>query len=223
MIRRALHPTLLAAAVLAAVLASIVAVGPADAARLITGSQIKSRTIELRHLAPSARPKPAPAGTRGETGPAGPAGLAGPAGPAGPAGSIGPAGPAGPAGGGGSGQLAVTAVNGPAGAQCASGGGACQVGVSVATCPAGTVVVGGGFTTQSIRNTVLQAARLSSTTYGVTAGNEYHEGNAIHAQAICAPGSGAAARSAAGPSMSRADFDDLVASYRAAAAADSAR
>ena len=97
------------------------------------------------------------------------------------------------------------------------------MGQSVATCPAGTVVVGGGFTSQSIRNSVLQAARLSSTTYGVAAGNEFHEDNAIQAQAICASGSAAAARSAGTPSTSRAEFDDLVAAYRAAAAADSRR
>ena len=215
------RPSLLAVgAILVALLASIIAVGPADAARLITGKQIKPRTIELRHLAPSARPKTGPVGPRGATGPAGPQGATGPAGPqgaTGPAGTPGPPGPAGPAGpGGGSGPLSVTSVQGPTDAQCASGGGACQVGESIATCPAGSVVVGGGYVSQSIRNTVLEARRASSTSYRVTAGNEYHDSNAITAQAICVPGS-AAARNA--HTTTDDELDDTAHPYRASAAA----
>ncbi len=85
--------------------------------------------------------------------------------------------------------MSVTAVQGPADAQCASGGGSCQVGESIATCPAGTVVVGGGYLLKNIRNTILEARRVSDTSYRVTAGNEYHDSNAITAQAICASGS----------------------------------
>ena len=215
------RPSLLAAgAILVALLASIIAVGPADAARLITGKQIKPRTIELRHLAPSARPKSGPAGPQGATGPAGPQGATGPAGPqgaTGPVGTPGPAGPAGPAGG--SGSLSVTAVQGPTDAQCASGGGACQIGESIATCPAGSVVVGGGYVSQSIRNTVLETRRVSNTSYRVSAGNEYHDSNAITAQAICAPGS-AATRNA---HTTAGQLDDTTKRYRTSAAAHADR
>jgi collagen triple helix repeat protein len=86
-----------------------------SAARLITGKQVKDRSLTEKDLS-----RKAIAALRGRPGRAGPAGLAGPVGPvgpAGPAGSQGPQGPPGPQGAPGSpASLAQAVVDGdPAG------------------------------------------------------------------------------------------------------------
>ena len=94
-----------------AIIALVVAMsGSALAGGLITSSQIKDGTIQVRDLSPQAiqlpprpagpqgtgrpgRPTTATTATTASPGPPGPQGPAGPAGPMGPAGAMGPAGP----------------------------------------------------------------------------------------------------------------------------------
>lgn len=87
-----------------AVLSVFAAPTIADAARAITGRDIKDGTVTMKDLAPSARPMPGRQGPLGPQGPAGPRGergepgVTGPPGPQGESGDQGPAGPPGPQG-----------------------------------------------------------------------------------------------------------------------------
>jgi hypothetical protein len=78
-------------------------VGPAWAAGLLTGDNIKNGTVTGKDIkdgsiGPSDISRTGRAALQGETGPAGPTGATGETGPAGPKGDVGPAGAAGPKG-----------------------------------------------------------------------------------------------------------------------------
>jgi hypothetical protein len=159
------------AAMAAFAVLAVLAVGPADAARLITGSQIKNGSVtgaDVKNgsIAGTDIRSGTVTGTdvkngsltsadfRGSVkGDAGPAGAAGPQGPQGASGPQGPQGPAGP--------TAVNALNrvvGPLVTVDASG-----FGESAAVCPGGQTVVGGGYSSAAADGEV-----FGNDTYGAS-------------------------------------------------------
>lgn len=155
----------------------------ASAGRLITGAQIKDRSIATRDLAMSARPK---------------AGRVGP---------VGPVGPAGPAGG----LSAVQTVETPPAAYGALPSDSAIIGVR-ATCPAGTTLVAGGYRhlpegSTSIAHSVIWNAPAGDNTWGIILVNLDETGDELIAVAQCATGSSPAATRLAKQATSSSDFD----------------
>ena len=148
-----------AAVLLAAVVAGVLLGGPADAASLVTGRQIKDGSVTGRDIANSSVTgadvrdgaltvrdftglppgAPGPRGERGITGPGGVRGPAGPTGPPGPAGAEGPRGPTGYLGR--PGPAGITYHN--AGTVVPGDG----VATKTALCPQDTRALGGGTAT----------------------------------------------------------------------------
>jgi hypothetical protein len=159
-----------ALAVVSAIAIGAVAVGPADAARIITGQQIQNNTItgsDIKNKSLTA------ADFKGSVaGRPGPAGTPGPAGPAGTAGTPGAAG-----------TIASTIEPlGPDVATGASGTGT-EVQASKAECPPGTVVTGGGY--RGGVRTFIADAHKSGNGYFVIAVNYGSLDASIQASAIC--------------------------------------
>ena len=90
----------------------------------------------------------------------------------------------------------VTQVAGPVETMCASPGGSCQVNGSLATCAPGSVVIGGGWEgdVPSPNATVDDSWPIGSGSWDVVMTNLSSISASFHAVAVCASGSGAAAR-----------------------------
>lgn len=179
-------------------IAVLFAATSATAAHLITGAQIRDRSITIRDLAVSARPK---AGRRGLPGPAGPAGAAGAAG----------------------GLSAVTTVASapvayPVATDAGPGIGAAQV-----ACPAGSTLVGGGFYNADGGGTAFFTATaynapVSADAWGVVLINsDASEGDELVAVAQCATGTAARSAARTADPDAGARFDKTLASIRARA------
>ena len=148
-----------AAVLLAAVVAGVLLGGPADAASLVTGRQIKDGSVAGRDVANGSVTgadvrdgalaagdftglPPGPPGPPGERGVTGPTGVRGPAGPPGPSGPAGPEGPRGlPGYQGPPGPAGITYHN--AGTVVPADG----VATKTALCPQNTRALGGGAAT----------------------------------------------------------------------------
>jgi hypothetical protein len=160
-----MRPAVLRGAVLVAIAcaAAVAVVGPADAGRLITGKQIKDRSVTVKDLAPDARPRSGPAGEPGAAGARGPAGLPGPSGATGPAGAPGPPGAPGTPG-------ADAAQNGYTIVRQTGDIAKGEIGTLDATCPSGSKVTGGGVVVGA--NTLISASAVADgTTYRLQAIN----------------------------------------------------
>ena len=160
---RILRGGAIASGVTAGLIAVVAIGGPAGAAALLSGADVRDgsltgrdigngdvagRDIENGSLTPAdASPSLAgPTGPAGAVGSAGPPGQPGPTGPAGPQGPVGPDGPRGPSGA--RGPSGPVGAHGYAGAQKAFVLPAGTVPTSdTARCPSGTVALNGGYST----------------------------------------------------------------------------
>jgi hypothetical protein len=171
------------------------AAGTASAGKLITGKQIKDRSIGLRDLSVAAREALyGQDGLNGEKGDRGPAGAPGVQGPPGLA--------------------TLSDVEAPPTYQCASGGGSCQVGTSDAHCPAGSHVIAGGFVTDTPDNVVGWNRKVSNG-WSVIATSYTAAPSAVRAYAVCVSGSGVKRTAAA--AATRADHARALRTLRARA------
>lgn len=156
----------------ATIIAVLLAGGTATAAHLITGAQIRDRSITIRDLAISARPH---------------------------AGRVGPQGPAGPAGAAG-GLNAVTTVTGTPVPYAAATDTEFGVGSAQVDCPAGTTLVGGGYYnadgTAFYVATVWDAPKGPNTWGVIVVNADETAGDELVAVAQCATGTATAAPSA---------------------------
>lgn len=172
----------LKAGLVAAVVAALVAGGTATAASLITGKQIKDRSITGRDIKTGSltgkQIKSDSIGVRDLTTGAFDA-LAGSQGPAGPAGPAGPQGPAGPAG-----TVSVVSVTSPHQFVPPRG----TTTDMRADCPPGYVAVGTGFHTGTGNARFVQA--FGTIVGGFVDNNDYDTTIETYVQAICASGVG---------------------------------
>lgn len=177
------------------VIAVLFAATSATAARLITGAQIRDRSITIRDLAVSARPK---AGRRG---------LPGPAGSAGPAGGL---------------SAVTTVASAPVAYPPATDAGP-GIGAAQAACPAGSTLVGGGFYNAAGGGTAFFTATaynapVSANAWGaVLINSDASEGDELVAVAQCATGTAARSAARTADPDAGAHFAKTLASLRARA------